>query len=63
MLLNRILSVLVILGGMLIAGVLYFSLGWNENFDEEHKTPFLVSVWILIPLTVAVSIWLWRKRD
>jgi len=63
MLLNRILSAPVFLGGMLIAGIFYFSLGWDEQFDADHKTPFIVTVWILIPLTFAVSIWLWRKRD
>jgi hypothetical protein len=41
---NKFLSCLIFLGGMLIAAFLYLQLGWNEGFDAEYKTPFLVAI-------------------
>lgn len=63
MILNKILSFLILLGGALISGVLHFSLGWSEHFDEQYKTPFHIAVAVLIPLTLLVSIRLWRKPN
>lgn len=61
MLLNKIVSCLILLGGMLIVAFFYFSLGWEEGFDAEYKTPFLIAVTVLIPLTLFISIKVWRK--
>jgi hypothetical protein len=61
MLLNKILSCLIFLGGMLIVGMLYYSLGADENYDAEYKTPSLIAIAVLIPLTLFISIRVWRK--
>ncbi len=63
MLLNKILSCLIFLGGMLIAAFLNFQLGWNEDYDAEYKTPFRIAIVILIPLTLFISIRLWKKQN
>lgn len=60
---NKVLSCLIFVGGMLIAAVFYLSLGWSENFDAEHRTGFLIAVAVLIPLTLFISIRLWKKPN
>ena len=60
MLLNKILSCLIFFWGVLIAALLYFSLGWEESFDAQYKT-FLIAVAVLIPITLFISIKVWRQ--
>lgn len=39
------------------------SIARNEAFDAEYRTPFLIATAVLIPLTVFISIRLWRKPN
>ncbi len=61
MLSNKILGFLIFLGATLIAAIFYVSLGSDQNFDAEHKTPFLIAIAALIPLALFILIKTWRK--
>ena len=52
---------MVFLGGMLIAGIFYYSLAADENFGAKYRTAFSIAFWVLIPATLLCSVMLWKN--